>query len=409
MSALLETLATACVLSALAAAGLVLLKRTPPRVQFALAAAGLAVWLVPWGLLSIAVPSSSAAVAAPLVEWLGAMPELAPPNAEPGTAGSLLGYAIASAFVVGIGLLARDCLALRRSVRAWRARSRPAPELAALLPPELAGVAAEIRVVEHSAVAAASGVWRPTIWLGDRHSGAQLTLALTHEAWHVRGRDPAWLLAIAAVRRLYWWNPLVARLARHAVLMLESSCDHRCAAQIGRASYAARLAALLLAATAPMPRLVATAGSLDVQRLKLLGEPLALRARDLALLAAFVLSGATAAAAAVVERTPSEAAAPPGIALPDTPAGRALSALLGAANGGNTELLVELLGAYTPQELPMPLPSSPRVRIVELRDSSPHHVEYVVENAAGERYVGGLSVRESATTEITATRLRPLP
>jgi hypothetical protein len=409
VSTLAETLATACVLSALAAGGLGLLKRTPPRVQFALAAAGLAVWLVPWGSFSIALPSSGAAVAAPLVEWLGATLELAPEQAEPAAAATaLLGYGVAAAFLVGLALLVRDCLALRRCVRAWRARSRPADELKSLLPPDLAGVAAEIRVVEGSAVAAASGVWRPTIWLGDRHTGAQLTLALAHEIWHVRARDPAWLLAIAAVRRLYWWNPLVAQLARHAVLMLESACDHRCAAQFGHASYAARLASLLLAATVPMPRLVATAGSLDVQRLKLLGQPLTLRSRDLALLVAVALLGAGAAAAAVVERTPS-GPAPLGIALPETPAGHALSALLGAANGGDTELLVELLGAYTPQELPMPLPSSPSVRIVELRESSPLSIAYVVESANGARYVGELAVSVSATTEITATRLRPLP
>jgi hypothetical protein len=409
VSALAETLATACVLSALAAGSLVALRRTPPRVQFAIAVTGLAVWLVPWGLFSIALPSSSAAVAAPFVEWLGAVPELGAPSAEPVVAAAaLLGYAVAAAFLVGLALFARDCIALRRCVGTWRAHSRPAGELKALLPPELAGVVAEIRLVEGSAVAAASGVWRPTIWLGDRHAAAQRTLALAHEMWHVRARDPAWLLAIAAVRRLYWWNPLVARLARQAVLMLESSCDHRCAAQFGKADYAAQLASLLLAA--PMPHLVAAAvaQSVDVQRLQLLGEPLRLRSRDVALLAGVALLGAGAAAAAVVERTPSEPV-PLGLALPETPAGHALAALLGAANGGDTELLVELLGAYTPQELPIPLPSSPSVRVVELLESDPLHIEYVVESANGARHVGELAVSVSATTQITATRLRPLP
>lgn len=410
MSALAETLAVAFLLSALAAGCLALLPHTPPRVRFAIAAAGLAAWLVPWGALSIPLPSSSL-VAAPLVEWLGATPALAPQAAEPSYgASTMLAYVVAAAFLAGLLLFARDCLALRHCVRAWRAQSRPAEELRALLPPELASVAADIRLVEGSTVAAASGVWRPTIWLGDRHSGAQRTLALTHEMWHVRARDPAWLLAMAAVRRVYWWNPLVALLARQAVLMLESTCDHRCAAQFGRTDYVAQLASLLLTGTAHTPRLVASAGArnLDVQRLRLLGESLRLCARDMAVLAALAFSGAVTAAAAVVERAPSEPV-PPGIALPDTPAAHALSALLGAANGGNTELLVELLGAYTPQELPMPLPSAPNVRIVELLESNPLHIEYVVESAAHERYVGELAVSGSATAKITATRLRPLP
>lgn len=409
MSALAETLATACVLSALAACGLGLLKRTPPRVRFAIAVVGLAAWVVPWGALRFSLASSTP-VAAPLVEWLGTVPALAPVPAQPAVAASrLFGYAVAAVFLVGCALFVRDCLALRRCVRSWRARSRPADELRALLPRSLAGVAAEIRLVEGSAVAAASGVLRPTIWLGDRHGGAQRALALAHEMWHVRARDPAWLLAIAAVRRLYWWNPLVARLAREAVLMLESACDHRCAAHIGKARYAAQLAALLLDATAP-PSLVATAGAgnLDVQRLRLLGERLRLRRRDVAALAALAASGAVTAAAAVIEHAPAEAE-PPGIALPATPAGHALAALIGAANDGNSELLVELLGAYTPQELPMPLPTSASVRIVELLHSRPLHIEYVVESASGARHVGELSVNGSAPAAITATRLRPLP
>ncbi len=42
-----------------------------------------------------------------------------------------------------------------------------------------------------SAVAAASGLLRPTIWLGDRHTGdAPHARRSSHEMWHVRARDP---------------------------------------------------------------------------------------------------------------------------------------------------------------------------------------------------------------------------
>ncbi len=418
---------TALCLSGLAACCLVLLPRTPPRVRFAIAMAGLAAWVVPWGAIRIALPSSSAA--APLVAWLDAAEALVPlpaaPSFDPGAA---LGYAVAAAFLAGLAVFACDCVALRRCLRTWRARSRPADDLRALLPRELAAVAAEIRVVEQSTVAAVSGLFRPTIWLGDRHLGRHRTLVLTHEMWHVRARDPAWLFAIAALRRAYWWNPLVAYLARQAVLMLESTCDQRCAAQLGKTSYRTELASLLLATTATAPRLVASigAGSLDVQRLRLLGEPLRLRARDVALIAALVAAGAATAVAAVGERSPAgtdlfsaqmdlplrgaqraENGSVPG--LPATPAGDALAALIRAANGGNAELVVELLGAYTPQELALPLPDSANVRVVEILRSEPLSIEYVVEGASGERYAGELAVSRSATTDITATRLRPLP
>jgi hypothetical protein len=81
--------------------------------------------------------------------------------------------------------------------------------------------------------------------------------------------------------------------------------------------------------------------------------------------------------------------------------------LIRAANGGETELVVELLGAYTPQELALPLPESANVRLVEVLHSEPLRIQYVVESASGERYAGELAV-SAAAAAITATRLRPL-
>jgi hypothetical protein len=317
---------------------------------------------------------------------------------------------LAAALLVGALLFVRDCIALRRCLDGWRYRSRPAGELRARLPPELAGIAADIRLVAGSTVAAASGLLRPTVWLGDRLTEPQLNLALVHELTHVRARDPVWLVLIAAVRRAYWWNPLVAHLARQAVLMLESACDRRCASQLGLDDYRARLASLLLSSAGRAPRLVATAGNFDVQRLRLLGEQLRLRTRDCVLIGALAVLGTATAAATVVDRTSWHAARlAPRDSLPATPAGGALAALIGAVNGRDTELLVELLGAYTPQELALPLPNAAHVRVVEILRSEPLRVVYVVEAAGGARYVGEVAVDSAAAPRITATRLRPLP
>ena len=405
MSALGETLVTALVLSGLAACCLILLPRTPPQIRFGVAVAGLAAWVVPWGWIRVALPSSSAA--APLVEWLGTAQVSPVLPMEPRVdASAVLGYVLAAAFVVGIALFARDCLALQRCLRGWRARSRSGEHLRKLLPRELAAVAAEIRMVAGTTVAATSGVLRPTIWLGDRHTEAQLKLALVHELWHVRARDPAWVGLIAAVRRAYWWNPLVAYLARQSVLMIESACDHRCAASLGKAAYVSQLASLLLTATTPAPRLVAAIGtaSLDVQRLRLLDQPLRVRVRDLALVIAVAVSGAATATATIVERAaPIAVAAPLATDLPATPAGNALAALLRAANAGDSAALAELLGAYTPQELRLPVPhASGEARVVEVLRSEPLRIEYVVESrGSGARYVGAIAVADSASPRIT--------
>ncbi|HJR70655.1 MAG TPA: M56 family metallopeptidase, partial [Gammaproteobacteria bacterium] len=362
-----------------------------------------------WSSIRIALPSS-ATFAAPIGESLVAAAELAPLRGAPWLeTGALLGYAVATASLLGLALFAGDCLALRRCIRRWRAASRPGDELRRGLPPELASLSAEIRVVADSDVAAATGWIRPTIWIGDRHAGTRLKLALVHELTHARQHDPLWLVAIAAVRRLYWWNPLVAYLARQSVLMIESTCDHASAAHFAKDQYAAELASMLLAGVAPTPRLVATArtSNLDVLRLRLLGTDLRLRMRDVALLAAVGAIGAATATASVVEPE-RPLATEATFALPDTPAAAVLATLIRATNTGDSDVLTELLGAYTPQELPLPLPrDAGHVRVVEVLHSDPSRIEYVVESRGGTRHVGEITV--SAAVEITESRLERLP
>jgi hypothetical protein len=384
-----------------------LLPHSPPRLRFAIAVAGLAAWLVPWGALHLQILPAPSVGDLAVVEPLGAAAAL-PPSLG-------LGYAFTVALGVGITLFVGDCVALIRQERRWRAASRCGEHLRALLPPELELVPAEIRVVAGSSVAAASGFLKPTVWIGDRYSGALLELTLMHEMWHVRGRDPLWLALIGAVRRAYWWNPLVAYLGRQAVLMLESSCDHHCATQVDKQAYIRELALLLLADASEAPRLIANArmASLDVKRLRLLGTPLRLRARDIALLGTIGSVGAATAAAAIVERAaPLQSYAPvelraPSDVLPATPAGRVLATLVRAANGGDTELVSEMLNAYTPQEVARPLPlASGGARIVDVLRSEPLRIEYVVESLdTGVRYLGTIAVADPASATIAESRL----
>jgi len=423
MSALVATVVTASALSGLAAACLALLPQAPPRLRFAVAAAGLAAWLVPWGSVHITVPADTFALtlAAPLVDAVAiGVDRSAQPIQRSLDASTFLAFGLAAASLLGLVLFAGDCLTLRRCVRRWRAGSRPADELRAWLPAELAALPAEIRLVANSNVAAASGYLVPTIWIGDRYDGERLRLTLVHEMWHVRARDPLRLALLAAMRRVYWWNPLVAYLAKQATLMIESICDHRSARHFDGSRYVAELASLLLDEAKAAPRLVATvhAASLNVQRLRLLRSQLRLRTRDRWLVFAFAASAAATAMATVVERQsspvgPQELALPAGAgndALPPTPAGAALALLLRAANAGDGELIDDLLGAYTPQELPVPLPrGAGELRVVEVLRNEPLRIGYIVEDAStGRRHVGELAV-DAAGTTITASQLRSSP
>ena len=146
MSALVETLVTALLLSAIAAACLALLPQAPPRLKFAIAAAGIAAWLVPWGSIRIALPAD--VLATPFADVLvSAVDAVAQPIAPWLDTGAMLRLVLTAASLAGLALFVGDCLALRRCVRRWRATSRPADHLRSLLPAELEAVPAEIRVV----------------------------------------------------------------------------------------------------------------------------------------------------------------------------------------------------------------------------------------------------------------------
>jgi hypothetical protein len=342
MSALVDMLVPALAVSGASLAGLVLLPRMPPRVRLYIAAAGLAAWLVPWPWIELPLPGAAAVHA-----WLADSP--------PASAGATgwLSYLVGALVLAGAAWFVFDCRQFRLSLAAWRAISRPGESLRPLLPLSLQDTRMEIRIVEGTRVAAASGWLVPTIWIGDRFTEDEQRLALLHECWHVRQHDPLWIACIVALARAYWWNPVVAYLAKHALLMLESACDRRCSASFGEDRYVERLATMLMSADNASSALVAAASrsrNQSVRRLKLLGTKVRLRVRDGMIIAC--LAAASGIVAAV------HAAAPPAIQSPAprataTAAEGALAVLAAALDGGDQELLNIYLGAFTPQEMPL--------------------------------------------------------
>jgi hypothetical protein len=291
MSALLEMLVPAAGLSLLALGCLALLPRGPAELRFWIAAAGLATWMVPWPLLRWTVPLGTAPES-----WMpvtlgragAALGNFGGLNAPAGTGGGSVAAALpwlaSVLFAVGAAWFLVDCARARAAIRAWRGRSANADSLRALLPAPLRVTRVEIRSVRGSPHAAASGYLRPTIWIGDELGGREtIRIALLHECWHVRRYDPLKLLLVTLLRRAYWWNPLVAALARHVAVMLEAACDRRCARDIGKDAYVAELARTMLAASRPHPPpLAAAAGtrSSNLLRLDLLNRETLMRSRD---------------------------------------------------------------------------------------------------------------------------------
>jgi beta-lactamase regulating signal transducer with metallopeptidase domain len=335
MSALFDMLVPAVGVTLLALACLALLPRAPATVRFWIASAGLAAWAVPWPLIKWTLPLALANdwPALPLAAGVDASGGLAAAQNAGGAAGApVVTWIVAAAFAVGAAWFVVDCVRARAVVRSWRSRSTDAGALRALLPAHLRATRAALRIVHDSPHAAASGYWRPTIWIGDEIGNTDtVRVALLHECWHVRRRDPLKVLVITAVRRLYWWNPLVRALASHAALLLEAECDRRCARDVGKNLYVTELARTMLAASSPPPLPLAAASGTrgsNLLRLDLLNRETLMRSRDHVVLWAFAASAIALAACQSVQPEASATAL------------EARDTLVGGASGG-TELTAD--------------------------------------------------------------------
>lgn len=302
---LLHFALAALLVSAAAGLSLLLAPNAPPRLKFWIAMLGLAAWLVPWPL--VALPPLFAAPP-PVTGWIGEsarivgeLPHLSTPLAAVDAARIVPPGAWIALLAPGLVWFAFDFSVHRRTLRGWRRNSRDGSVLLPLLPSAFARRRLRIRVVAGSGSAAASGVLRPTLWIGERLEGEALRAALIHEGCHARSFDPLWLLFVRLVRRAYCWNPVVAVLARQAELWLEAACDRRCARLLGRRRYTETLARLMLSARPGAAAAVALLGARgqNVRRLQLLQRPVRVGSREwacLALCAATALGGVSFAA-----------------------------------------------------------------------------------------------------------------
>ena len=174
-----------------------------------------------------------------------------------------------------LGLVAFVLLALRQrsTLRRWRGLSRDGDHLLGEVP-ELLRRNCRVRVLPQSSQAAATGLLRPTVWIGEGHLGDERrTSILLHELMHLRRRHPQVALALTFIRCLFWWQPFVWLWVWLARRELEHDCDEACAELLGRDSYRTTLASLIHDAM-PQPGLALMGrGSFNLRRVKQLEKP----------------------------------------------------------------------------------------------------------------------------------------
>lgn len=121
------------------------------------------------------------------------------------------------------------------------------------------------------------GIFKPRIYMSQQITEeAQMELIIEHEKQHLRNKDNARLLFIKFIESLFWWNPLVKKLATLNYFYIEAKCDDAVSQIVGHQAYTQGFAALLLNQNIKYKnRWVTTISSTanqNIQRLKLLQD-----------------------------------------------------------------------------------------------------------------------------------------
>lgn len=252
MNMLVQFLVPALAVSLTALLALRLGRNAPPTIKLMLASIGISAWFIPWPLLTLTLPSFTAAGVAGWVVDAGIRltaieQDVATAVASIAPVGGLSATWALVLFAPGLIWFSVELKNYRQTLDQWRKNSSNGRHLKRFLPESIREHSADIRVVSGSAAAVASGWFKPTVWVGARLvDEAELGVALTHEWTHIRRMDPLWLMVLGLATRLYWFNPFTYALRRHAILAIEARCDEECARLLGRQPYRNTLAHLIL-------------------------------------------------------------------------------------------------------------------------------------------------------------------
>ena len=254
------------------------LRSAPAYWRLRVMLVALFVTTLPWTLLPT-IPITVASGSSPVLDILAldvplvtpdvsALPVSAMPP-EPWRFPLVLVLSVAS----GLGLAAFALLALRQqsTLRRWRAMARDGDHLLGEVPEPLRNC--RIRILPRGSQAVATGLLRPTVWIGERRLDDERRASiLLHESMHLHRRHPHIAVTLTFLRCLFWWQPCVWLWVWLARRELEHDCDEACAEVLGRDRYRTSLASLIHDAV-PQPGLALMGrGSFNLRRVKRLAK-----------------------------------------------------------------------------------------------------------------------------------------
>lgn len=160
------------------------------------------------------------------------------------------------------------------------------------------------------------GAWRPRLVLpadfGTRYTPSERALILAHERMHLARGDTRINAAVAVLRCLNWFNPLIHLAATRLRFDQELACDAAVIARFphARRRYAEAMLKAQLAGPAPLPAGCHWSSAHPLkERIAMLKQPLPTRARRLAGTVLVALLGLGGAYAAWAAQSPRPAAA----------------------------------------------------------------------------------------------------
>lgn len=255
-----DYLFTNLLLTLLCSLSLLVLKSAPARLKLYIALFAMICWYIPWHLMQFSTPQANSiqqALSFPTYEFLFAAEcvndcistntEFTSAFYEPWFNEQLLSFS-ALAFVlllIGAGLLIKDHVKHFYQIKQWKKQSIEQATIWEDL--GLTSQAIQVRFLSLPVAGMATGYFKPTIWLGQNLQGdAQIKTALLHELTHIRNRDPFFILLLASLQKLMWFNPILWCLHAYARKQLELSCDSQCASLFPPEEYKNQLIEIML-------------------------------------------------------------------------------------------------------------------------------------------------------------------
>jgi beta-lactamase regulating signal transducer with metallopeptidase domain len=146
------------------------------------------------------------------------------------------------------------------------------------------------------------GYKSPSIWVNSQLvKSPYFEIIIEHELTHIKHKDNYWLVILAFINAIYWWNPLIKILIENIKEHLETRCDNKASQSFTQGFYHQKLTELILSKLMLNQQPVIDTGfasaviskNSNIRRLKTLKEKQTMNLFSKLMVSALLVSGIT--------------------------------------------------------------------------------------------------------------------